>query len=82
MGRETLPGLAAHLIEAGMSPLMPAIAVENASLPNQHITHATLSALPRALLASNAAGPTVILLGEALQSQSAIAATLKMATAE
>ena len=36
MGRETLPGLAAHFIEAGMQPDMPAIAVENAlGLPPQ-----------------------------------------------
>jgi len=82
MGRETLPGLAAHLIEAGMSPSMPAVAVENASLPSEHITRATLSALPHALRASGAAGPTLILLGEALQSPSTIAATLKMAAAK
>jgi uroporphyrin-III C-methyltransferase len=63
MGRETLAGLAAHLIEAGMAPATPAIAVANASLPNEQIIRATLSTLRGKL---HATAPTLILLGEAL----------------
>jgi uroporphyrin-III C-methyltransferase len=65
MGKETLPGLVAHLIEAGMGPFTPAIAVENATLPNERTTRATLSTLARAL--GEPGGPVVILTGEALR---------------
>lgn len=81
MGREMLPGLAAHLIEAGMPPDMPAIAVENASLPTERITRASLSTLPCALRSASGSGPTLILLGEALE-KTAIPAAGKMATAK
>jgi uroporphyrin-III C-methyltransferase len=83
MGRETLAGLAAHLIEAGMSPTMPAIAIENASLPSEHMIRSTLSCLPGILLAGGKgnAGPTLILLGEALRNAAARAAAFKMALA-
>jgi uroporphyrin-III C-methyltransferase/precorrin-2 dehydrogenase/sirohydrochlorin ferrochelatase/uroporphyrin-III C-methyltransferase len=64
MGSQTLAGLASHLIEAGMNPAMPAIAIENATLPTQHNTHATISTLPRQL--GRPHGPTIILIGEAL----------------
>ncbi|MDE8346634.1 MAG: uroporphyrinogen-III C-methyltransferase, partial [Acidocella sp.] len=37
MGGQTLGGLAAHLIEAGMEPDMPALAVENISLPAERV---------------------------------------------
>lgn len=79
MGRETLPGLAAHLIEAGMPPATPAIAVENASLPDARIIRATLASLPRLLRAAAPAGPTLILLGEALRDGDSLAAALEMA---
>jgi uroporphyrin-III C-methyltransferase/precorrin-2 dehydrogenase/sirohydrochlorin ferrochelatase/uroporphyrin-III C-methyltransferase len=64
MGSQTLSGLAFHLIEAGMSPDMPAIAVENASLPNQNTTQGSISTLARQL--GRPVGPTLLLIGEAL----------------
>jgi uroporphyrin-III C-methyltransferase len=64
MGTQTLAGLAAHLIEAGINPTMPAIAITNATLPTQHTTTATISTLPRQL--GQTTGPTIILIGEAL----------------
>lgn len=66
MGGETLPGLAAHLIEAGMATDMPAILIENASLPNQRTLLATISTLPRLHAACATSGPVLILIGEAL----------------
>jgi uroporphyrin-III C-methyltransferase/precorrin-2 dehydrogenase/sirohydrochlorin ferrochelatase/uroporphyrin-III C-methyltransferase len=66
MGGETLPGLAAHLIEAGMATDMPAILIENASLPDQRALLATISTLPRLHAACAASGPVIILIGEAL----------------
>jgi uroporphyrin-III C-methyltransferase len=95
MGRETLSGVAAHLIEAGMPPTMPAIAVENASLPNERITRTILAALPRALSAAASAatadaagpgaagpGPTLIILGEAMHTACTRPSIMKMATAK
>jgi uroporphyrin-III C-methyltransferase len=67
MGGETLPGLAAHFIEAGMEPSMPAILIESASLPNERHVHATIASLPSLHAAHAAAGPVLILVGEALR---------------
>jgi uroporphyrin-III C-methyltransferase len=66
MGGQTLPGLASHFIEAGMPPDMPAIAVENASLPTQRNISGTIATLPRLLLAARCAGPTLVMIGQAL----------------
>jgi uroporphyrin-III C-methyltransferase len=67
MGGETLPGLAAHFIEAGMEPAMPAILVENASLPDERHIAATIATLPGLHAAEGATGPVLILIGEALR---------------
>ncbi len=73
MGSQTIAGLASHLIEAGMSPTMPAIAVENASLHSQAITIATISTLPNRL--GRPLGPTLLLIGEAMASEEVVALT-------
>lgn len=67
MGGETLPGLAAHFIEAGMEPSMPAILIENASLPDERHIHATIASLPSLHAAHVASGPVLVLVGEALR---------------
>jgi uroporphyrin-III C-methyltransferase len=67
MGGETLAGLAAHFIEAGMSPAMPAIAVESASLPVQRVTRGTIATLPALAEPAKAGGPILVLIGEALR---------------
>jgi uroporphyrin-III C-methyltransferase/precorrin-2 dehydrogenase/sirohydrochlorin ferrochelatase/uroporphyrin-III C-methyltransferase len=74
MGGETLPGLAAHFIEAGMPPDMPAILIENASLETQRSVPATIATLPRLHAARAASGPVLILIGEALHTANEIAA--------
>jgi uroporphyrin-III C-methyltransferase len=66
MGGQTLPGLAAHFIEAGMPPDMPAIAVENASLESQRNIFGTIGSLPRMLQAAQCEGPTLVMIGQAL----------------
>ena len=66
MGGQTLPGLAAHFIEAGMPPDMPAVAVENASLEAQRNIFGTIASLPRMLLAAQCEGPTLVMIGQAL----------------
>jgi uroporphyrin-III C-methyltransferase len=66
MGANTLPGLAAHLIESGMDPTTPAIAVENASLPTQRSFPATIATLPRRLAETTTTGPVLLLIGAAM----------------
>jgi uroporphyrin-III C-methyltransferase/precorrin-2 dehydrogenase/sirohydrochlorin ferrochelatase/uroporphyrin-III C-methyltransferase len=74
MGGETLPGLAAHFIEAGMPPDMPAILIENASLATQRSLPATIATLPRLHTEHAATGPVLILIGEALHDANEVAA--------
>lgn len=66
MGAQTLAGLAAHFIESGMAPSMPAIAIENASLPSQRVHSATIASLPRLVRDAAGTGPTLVLIGQAL----------------
>jgi uroporphyrin-III C-methyltransferase/precorrin-2 dehydrogenase/sirohydrochlorin ferrochelatase/uroporphyrin-III C-methyltransferase len=67
MGGQTIAGLAAHLVEAGMRPEMPAIAVENASLPGQRNFFGSIASLPKLLEAAKPTGPVLICVGEALR---------------
>lgn len=66
MGGQTLPGLAAHFIEAGMAPDMPAVAVESVSLEGQRILRGTIGSLPGLVVGARAVGPVIVLIGEAL----------------
>ena len=77
MGRDTISGLAAHLIEAGMPPDMPAAAVENVSLPDEHILLGTIASLPRLLRQRGGNAPTLILLGEALDDENKVELRLR-----
>ena len=70
MGGQTLPGLSSHFIAAGMSPDMPAIAVERASLPDQRTLHGTIATLPAMVAAAAPSGPVLVLIGEALEASS------------
>ncbi len=81
MGGETLPGLAAHFIEAGMEPAMPAILIENASLPDERHIAATIATLPGLHGAQGSDGPVLILVGEALRAEDALAQSLEAACA-
>lgn len=72
MGGETLAGLATHFIEAGMPTDMPAIIIENASLPNQSSLLATIGTLPRLQAHRVPAGPVLILVGEAFRNEAEI----------
>jgi uroporphyrin-III C-methyltransferase len=67
MGRETVGGLAAHLIEAGLSPATPAAVIQNASRPDETIRWSSLAFLPQDLAAMPSDAPTLILLGEAMR---------------
>jgi uroporphyrin-III C-methyltransferase len=66
MGGDTLPGLAAHFIEAGMDPAMPAIAIENVSLDDERVMQGTIGSLPKLVPHRDVHGPVLILVGQAL----------------
>jgi len=63
MGKRTLPLLAARLLTAGMAPDTPAIAVENATLPNERRMAGTLVGLADLVTAAGLDGPTLVLIG-------------------
>jgi siroheme synthase len=67
MGARTMFGAAAHLIEAGMDPALPAVAVENAARPEQRVLRATVATLGGVLEEAAPGGPVLILIGEALR---------------
>ena len=76
MGGRTVSGLAAHLIEAGMAPAMPAVAVENASL-DARILRGTIATLPGLVEAQAGSGPVLLLIGEAMREAQALTAVLE-----
>ena len=63
MAGRTLRLVAAHLIAAGMPGETPAVAVENASRPEEAHVHGTLATLPALLDADHRNGPTLVLIG-------------------
>jgi siroheme synthase len=63
MASKTLRSLARSLIEAGLPGSTPAVAVENASRPNESHLHGTLASLPDLLEANRPDGPTLVLIG-------------------
>jgi siroheme synthase len=63
MASRTLRSVAASLIEAGLPASTPAVAVENASRPNEAHVHGTLADLPDLLEGSRLDGPTLVLIG-------------------
>ena len=63
MGQRTLPLLAERLLAAGMAADTPAIAVENATLPNERRMLGTLVGLADLVTAAGLDGPTLVLIG-------------------
>jgi uroporphyrin-III C-methyltransferase/precorrin-2 dehydrogenase/sirohydrochlorin ferrochelatase/uroporphyrin-III C-methyltransferase len=72
MGGKTLPGLAAHFIEAGMAADMPAVAVEDASLETQAVMRGTIASLPGQVEAAAPRGPLLVLIGPALRDEAVL----------
>jgi uroporphyrin-III C-methyltransferase len=63
MAGRTLPQVAERLMAAGLDPATPAVAVENASRPDERRLFASLASLPAALAQQGFAGPTLVLIG-------------------
>ncbi len=79
MAKRTLPELARRLLEAGLPGSTPAVAVENASLPEQRHVHATLATLPAALEACGYDGPTLVLIGRVVDLAAEVAEACRQA---
>ena len=64
MGRHGLERMGRALIEAGLSPLTPAAAIENGTLPQMRVVRARLGALATAAAALDARSPVLVVIGE------------------
>jgi uroporphyrin-III C-methyltransferase len=79
MAGRTLRSVAASLIEAGLPGSTPAVAVENASRPNETHLHGTLASLPDLLDACQPDGPTLVLIGAVVALSRAITDAARLA---
>jgi uroporphyrin-III C-methyltransferase/precorrin-2 dehydrogenase/sirohydrochlorin ferrochelatase len=68
MPSRTFAELSQRAVEAGLDPGTPAIAVWNATRPEQHVVHSTLGDL-HGQLAGDLRGPLLVLLGKALREE-------------
>lgn len=66
MGGRTLPRVAAALLEAGMAPETPAMAIESASLAEERRIPGTLGGIAGTVAAAGVEGPTLVLIGAVL----------------
>ena len=64
MGREGLPAVAAALTAAGLSPLTPAAAIENGTLPQMRVVRAPLARLHDEAQVLEARNPVLVIIGE------------------
>jgi uroporphyrin-III C-methyltransferase len=64
MGARTLPALAERLMAAGMAPSTPAVAMENATLPDERCIDGCLASIGARVVAAGVRGPTLVLIGE------------------
>jgi uroporphyrin-III C-methyltransferase/precorrin-2 dehydrogenase/sirohydrochlorin ferrochelatase len=69
MPSRTFTEFSQHAIKAGLQPETPAIAIWNATRPEQDVLCSTLGGLHTELAASDRRGPLLILLGEALREE-------------
>jgi uroporphyrin-III C-methyltransferase/precorrin-2 dehydrogenase/sirohydrochlorin ferrochelatase len=63
---KTLPELVDRAVRAGLDPQTPAVAVERATRPDEHIVAATIADLPARLAAEPPSGPVVVIIGRVL----------------
>ena len=79
MASRTFRRVAASLIEAGLSGATPAVAVENASRPDESHLHGTLATLADRLEAQRLDGPTLVLIGSVVALSRAVQEGLRRA---
>ena len=64
MGMKHVGTMVQEMIRQGMSPLMPAAAIQNGTLPEQRQVVSTLEALPFAIRQHGMGSPAIIVIGE------------------
>jgi len=79
MASRTLRSVAGNLMAAGLPGSTPAVAVENASRPNETHLHGTLATLPDLLEAAGPDGPTLVLIGSVVAMARSIAMEIGLA---
>ncbi|MDQ4134961.1 MAG: siroheme synthase CysG [Pseudomonadota bacterium] len=67
MPKRTLAALLRKAIDCGLPPHTPALAIYNATRADQHIESGTAANLAELVAASSAAGPAMVLVGEAIR---------------
>ena len=63
MPAKTLPELVTRALQAGLDPATPAVAVERATRPDEHVIAATIAGLPARLAAEPPTGPVIVMIG-------------------
>lgn len=66
MPKKTLPQLSAKVIEQGLSPATPAVAVMDATLLSERVISGTIADLPARVEEAQLEGPVIVLIGAAL----------------
>lgn len=75
MPRGTLASLAERVIDAGLDPATPAMAITNATRANQSEIVATIADLPGKVAEADLSGPTLVMIGTILRERLAAAKT-------
>jgi len=79
MGKAAAVHVATGLIGAGLAPSTPVVLVENASLPGSRVFRSQLDLLPIAAKTALGDGPAIILIGEAMRADNAVATAFTLA---
>ncbi len=66
MPKRTLPELTREALDRGLPASTPAIAIANATRPDQWVLHATVATIAAELEASDIHGPVLVMIGEAM----------------
>ena len=67
MALVSLETIQERLLAAGRSAATPAVLIENATLPSQREVYAPLAGLNQAVMKADIAGPSIIIVGRAVQ---------------
>jgi len=74
MPRRTLPALLARAMDAGLDPHTPALAIANATRPDETVVAASAATLAERLAALQATGPVLVMIGSVCASADSAAA--------
>ena len=75
MGIANLAQIVAEVLAAGLSPTMPAAAIQHGTLPHQRSVVTTLAELPAAVLAHGIGSPAIVIIGDVVGVASSVSRT-------